>query len=220
MPLSTNGNRYIVVFSDYLSRWPEAFAVPDTTAATISRLLVDEIISRHSAPRTLLSDRGKNFLSEIVQETCRIFQIRKVNCSAYHPQTDGVVERFNSILYQILSMYVSSNQKDWDKFIPTALEAFRFSPSETTGESPFYLLYGRMPRFSIDCALIKPVSESNSVLEHKRRIVRNAELAQQITRDNTYKAQQRMKQYYDRNTAEPTFLKLNEKTYAQLVWPL
>ena len=98
MPLSNSGNRYIVVFSDYLGRWPEAFAVPNTKAATISNLLVDEIISRHSAPRTLLSDRGKNFLSDIVAETYRIYQIRKVNCSAYHPQTDRVVEQFNSTL--------------------------------------------------------------------------------------------------------------------------
>ena len=201
MPLSNSGNHYIVAFSDYLSRWPEAFTVPDSKAA-ISKLLVDKIISQHSAPRTLLSTRGKNFLSDIVAETCRIYQIRKVNCSAYHPQTDGVVERFNSTLCDSLSNYVDSNQKNWDDFLPTTLAAFRFSPSETTGESPFYMMYG----FPIDCALLPTVDVSTSVLEHREKIVRNIERVHQIAKQNTYKPQHRMKQYYDRNTADSTFV--------------
>ena len=105
-------NRYIVVFSDYLTRWCEAFPVPSVEAFVIARLLVDEIIARHGAPRVLLSDRGTNFLSRLVAEVCKIFQIQKVNTSSYHPQTDGLVERFNSTLGQSLSMYVAKNQKD------------------------------------------------------------------------------------------------------------
>jgi len=96
-------------------------------ATVIARLLIDEIISRHGAPRVLLSDRGTNFLSKVVAEVCKIFQIQKVNTSSYHPQTNGLVERFNSTLCQSLSMYVSKNQKDWDEFIPLILFADRTS---------------------------------------------------------------------------------------------
>ena len=103
-PLSSKGSRYIVVFSDYLTRWVEAFPVPSVQATVIARLLVDEIISRHGAPRVLLSDRGTNFLSKVAAEVCNIFQIQKINTSSYHPQTDGLVERFNSTLCQSLSM--------------------------------------------------------------------------------------------------------------------
>ena len=102
---SSKGSRYIVVLSDYLTRWVEAFPVPSVAATAIARLLVDEIISRHGAPRLLLSDRGTNFLSKVVAEVCKIFQIQKVNTSSYHPQTDGLVERFNSTLCQSLSVY-------------------------------------------------------------------------------------------------------------------
>ena len=62
-------------------------------ATVIARLLIDEIISRHRTPRVWLSDRGTNFLSTIVAEVCKIFQIQKVNTSSYHPQTDGLVDR-------------------------------------------------------------------------------------------------------------------------------
>ena len=83
---SNRQNRYIVVFSHYLTRWCEAFPVPSVEANVIARLLVDEIIARHGAPRVLLSDRGTNFLSKLVAEVCKIFQIQKVNTSSYHPQ--------------------------------------------------------------------------------------------------------------------------------------
>ena len=70
-PLSNKGNRYIVVLSDYLTRWCEAFPVPSVEATVIACLLVDEIISRHGAPRVLLSDRGTSFLSKIVTDVCK-----------------------------------------------------------------------------------------------------------------------------------------------------
>lgn len=155
-PPSHSGNRYIIVFSDYLTRWPEAFAVKSIDATVVSRLLIDEIFARHGAPHTLLSDRESNFLSSIVSQTCRLLDIHKLNTMAYHPQTDGLVERFNGTLAQSLSMYVSKDQKDWDRHISTVLFAYRVSPSDVTGESPFYLLYGRDPRLPMDVSLLAP----------------------------------------------------------------
>ena len=70
-PVSLDGNHYIIVFSDYYTRWPEAFALPSCEAPRIAQLIVDEILSRHSAPRTLLSDRGPNFLASTVKELCK-----------------------------------------------------------------------------------------------------------------------------------------------------
>ena len=207
LPPSNKGNRYIVVFSDYLTRWCEAFPVPSVEATLIARLLVDEIISRHGAPRVLLSDRGTNFLSKIVADVCKIFQIHKVNTSSYHPQTDGLVERFNSTLCQSLSMYVAKNQKDWDDFIPLILFARRTSVSEAIGDSPFYVLYGREPRLPIDVKYLRLDSDnmSSSVLEHRKRVVEKVEMAQNLARENLQRSQQKMKDYYDRNVREPVF---------------
>ena len=204
-PESHRGNRYIVVVSDYLTRWPEAFAVSSTEATVIARLLVDEIIARHGAPKELLSDRGQNFLSKIVAEVCKIFQIHKVNTSSFHPQTDGVVERFNSTLCQSLSMYVSKTQKDWDEYIPLILFAYRTSVSETTGDSPFYLLYGREPRLPLDTKLLQPSDLSTSISEHRRKIVEKIEIAQQLAKENIQRTQQSMKSYYDRKAKDVDF---------------
>ena len=97
-PFSRQGNRYAVVFMDYLTKWPEVFAVPDQMALTIARLLVEQVISRHGVPSQLLSDRGLAFLSNLVQEVCAVMRMKKINTTAYHPQTDGLVERFNHTL--------------------------------------------------------------------------------------------------------------------------
>lgn len=205
-PLSIAGNRYVVVFTEYLTRWPEAFAVPSIDAATIARLLVNHIVTTHGAPRTLLSDRGSNFLSALVRSVCDLLNTKKVNTTAYHPQTDGLVERFNHTLCQSVSMYVSRDQKDWDTHIPAILFGYRVSPHETTGDSPFYLLYGREPRLPIDASLLPPSNLTNSVNEHRARIVQTIEEAHAIARENIQRTQQTMKDRYDRASREPKFM--------------
>ena len=80
--------------------------------------------------------------------TCRL------HTNAYHPQADGLVERFNAMLCDGLSMYVSTHQKDWDKHPPLVLLAYRVSPNATTGESPFHLLYGRELRLPLTLLLL------------------------------------------------------------------
>ena len=196
-PVTTSNNRYIVVFSDYLTRYPEAFAVPSIDAATIADLLVNHIMPRHGAPRTLLSDRGSNFLSSLVCEVCFLMGTKKEFTSSYHSQCDGLVERFNGTLTQSLSHYVSSNQKDWDKYLNPVLFGYRVSPSEVTGESPFYMLYGREPRLPMDVSFLPPRELSALIAEHCARVVENIEIAHRIAKENIQRAQQRMKDYHD-----------------------
>ena len=103
-------------------------------------------------------------------------------------------------------MYVSANQKDRDKHIPMVLLAYRVSPNATTGESPFYLLYGREPRLPIDAALILPDSKlSPSIAKLRTEIVHNFEEAQSIIKSNTELAQQKMKAYYDLKTTPVSY---------------
>ena len=121
-PCSHWVNRYAVVFMDYmyLTKWPEVFAIPDQTAATIAKLLVEEIVSRHGVPAEILSNRGKAFLSGIMQELKGLLGFLKSNSTAYHPQTDGLVEKFtrNRKLFAMLAKKVEKGGCDWDKHLP------------------------------------------------------------------------------------------------------
>ena len=98
LPLTTLGNRYVIVFLDYLTKWVEAYPLPDQTSETIARVLVDRVICRHGVLREFLSDRGANLLSAVILDVCRLTGMAKINTTAYHPQTDGLVENFNRTL--------------------------------------------------------------------------------------------------------------------------
>ena len=77
----------------------------------IARLLVENTVCRHGVPEELLSNRGMNFLSDLILEMCSLLGIRKVNTSGYHPQTDGLVEKLNSTITNMMQkvlMLVSS----------------------------------------------------------------------------------------------------------------
>ncbi len=157
---SHEGNRYAIVFVDYLTKWPEVFATPDQSVLTIAKLLVENIISRHGVPAELLSDRGPAFLSKLLQEVCKLMGIKKVNTTAYHPQTDGLVERFNRTLTDMLAKTVEKGGKDWDRRLPYVLFAYRSSPQESTKESPFFLLYGRDPKLPTQSTMVPPPDRS------------------------------------------------------------
>ena len=151
---STQKNRYVVVFTDYCTRWVECFPVPNIEARTIADLLVKEIMSRHGAPRTLLSDRGSNSLSSLVKEICFLMNTHKIFTTSYRPQTDGLVERYNGTLAQCISMYVDANKKNWDEHLNAIQFAYRTAPSDVLGESPFFMMYGRDAALPCDPALL------------------------------------------------------------------
>ena len=152
-PTKTRKNKYILVFTDYLTRWVEAFAMPNQKAITVARKLVEEIICRHGAPVMLLSDQGSNFLSKLAHNVYIMAKIKKIQTTAYHPQTNGLTERFNKTLCEMLSMFVNIQQDDWDRYLPFVLFAYRTAYHSSAHEQPFYLLYGREPRLPIDAAL-------------------------------------------------------------------
>ena len=169
-------------------------------------------MGRHGAPRRLLSDRGANFLSSLVREVCFLMNTHKVFTTSYHPQCDGLVERFNGTMAQCISHYVDSKQKNWDMYLNVILFAFRTSPNEVRGESPFFMLYGRDPIYPLDCSLLPPREVSASVAEHRARVVEHIEIARRISAQNIQRAQQRMKDLHDRFAA-PTQFQLGDRVW-------
>ena len=105
-----------------------------------------EVFSRVGVPKEILSDQGTNFMSSLMSELCRLLSIRKLSTTPYHPQANGLVERFNGTLKRMLQIFAQDEPGKWDKLIPYLLFAYRELPQETTGFSPFEMLYGRHVR--------------------------------------------------------------------------
>lgn len=213
---STRGNQYVVVFLDYLTKWPEAFATQDQSALTIAKLFVEEVVSRHGVPAQLLSDRGKAFLSTLMQEVCQVLGVKKINTTAYHPQTDGLVERFNRTLTSMLAKRVQRNGEDWDQHLPYVLFAYRASLQESTRESPFYLLYGRDARLpsALDIQAATHREETN-LDSYKGELVEGLSQAWADARKNVEKAQKAQKTAYDTKAKEPNF-RIGERVFVYM----
>ena len=189
---TSSGNRYVIVFTDYLTKWVEAFAIRDMKSDTVAKILVNETICRHGAPKQLLSDQGANFLSNVMKNVCEYFKIHKINTAPYHPQCDGLVERFNKTLCQMLSAYSNSNQNNWDIYLPLVLLAYRTSEQASTKESPFHLLYGRDAKLPSDLDKYSDYHPSSFIeslnygwREAKRQIIRQADVNKRAY-DNKY----------------------------------
>jgi hypothetical protein len=137
------GNKYLLTFIDHFSRYVEAFSVPDQTAETCARIYATQIVTRHGTGSTLITDQGPGFMSSLFQGTCKILGVRRLRISSYHPQSNGVIERFHKSLHEGLSHYVHSTNTNWDTLVPFYLMSSRATPHSSTGFSPFYLLHGR-----------------------------------------------------------------------------
>ena len=207
------GNQYGVVFIDYLTKWVEAFPTKDQTALTIARLLVEHVVSRHGVPRELLSDRGAAFLSLLLRDVSKLMGLRKVNTTAYHPQGDGLVERFNRTLTDMLAKTVEKSGRNWDECLPYVLFAYRTSMQESTQESPFHLLYGRDPYLPSEQALSAPaLREQFDIGSYQEELVMHLQAAWALARSNVKKAQQRQKRNYGRGSSTVS-LKVGERVY-------
>lgn len=210
---STEGYKYILVIIDAYSKWPEAFPLVSSEATEVAWVLYREIFCRYGAPDTLLSDRGKNFLSKLVTELCAIFQITKLKTSAYHPQTNAQCERFNSSLITSLRAMCEENTKDWAKRLPAVLSAYRVTPStESTQFTPYFLLFKKECRLPLDVALVPPADLPASAEACMQDILTNFQTTQDLVRENLSKAQIKYKTQYDK-TAKPHKFLVGQKVW-------
>ena len=112
LPTTERGNKYIVVATDYLTKWPEARALTNAKAASVVPFFYEDIICRHGCPKVLLTDRGTHFVNEMLDSLCDQLGVKHKLSSAYHPQTNGLVERFNRTLCETLAKFSNENKDD------------------------------------------------------------------------------------------------------------
>jgi hypothetical protein len=205
LPQSIKGNKYILVVADYFTRWTEAYAMPDQEAITVTKFFLEEFICRFGVPRQVHTDQGRQFESKVFQGLCTRLGIDKTRTSAYHPQSDGLVERFNRTLEDVLSKYVSPTQRDWDEHLPLALMAYRSSIHESLGESPAKMMLGRDTALPVDLIFGPPPSDSpdENVPQYLEDLITKMHTVHEMARDNMLAASASQKRHYD-HRANPT----------------
>ncbi|KAG1079407.1 hypothetical protein G6F42_023783 [Rhizopus arrhizus] len=166
---SQSGHRYIVVAIDYLTKYVEVRAITAQTSSEIALFLYEEVITRHGCIHTLITDNGKPMVSQLVNTVCRQFGIHHKTISPYHSQSQGLVERFNRTLDSCLKKRTESEKKNWDQYLPATAFAYRSIKQATTGQSPFFLLYGYEPQTYFDNSL-RPIDIKEPSFELQLKI--------------------------------------------------
>ena len=208
LPESNSGKRYLLVFIDYFTKWPEVVAVKDTKAVTTAEAFVKAIVCRHGIPEVLLSDQGPGFIAELNKELARILGVDRRFSTPHHPQTNGLVENFNRTLIQLLRNYVETNHRDWDEWLDFALFAYRTSSHRSTGVTPFSLQYGFEARTPASILLEQPPNKSFKFGSNERIMSRMRE-SFRLAHEALEKEQSRQKRQYDQK-AKPTELRVGD----------
>lgn len=175
MPLSSKGNRYALVIMDYFSKFVRIYPMTDQKVESVVEGLLDWVYDL-GVPERIHSDRGGQFESHVFQAMCKELGINKTRTTPYRPQSDGMVERFNRTLKDMVAKYVDGEGLNWDRNVKAYSMAFNSSVHSVTGYSPFFLVHGFEPCLPLDVAYgpVPEVVPIQSYLADRLRATRDA----------------------------------------------
>uniref|UniRef100_A0A1X7T9K1 Integrase catalytic domain-containing protein n=1 Tax=Amphimedon queenslandica TaxID=400682 RepID=A0A1X7T9K1_AMPQE len=216
MPTSKMGNKYIITCVDYFSKWPEAAASKDKSAVSVANFIF-ETICRFGCAKVVITDQGREFVNSINEELMSLTGTNHRITSAYHPQSNGLVERFNQTLQNSLRKCSLKSSDDWDSLLPSVLFAIRTSVQKSTKYTPFQLMFNRQPVLPIELELkgqLSNADETNFSIDIDDVVSRMTELRQRIFQSasqNIDDAQVKYKEYYNKKRDNPEKIAINSK---------
>ena len=208
-PPSDEGHRFVLTVVDYATRYPEAVARKRIDTESVAEALI-EIYSRVGIPREVLSDQGKHFTSDLMKEVSRLLSVRQLTTTPYHPSCNGLVERFNGTLKSMLRKCCEEQPRQWNRLIPALLFAYRDSVQDSTGCTPFQLLYGHQVRgpltilrelWTRDFEDEEVKTTYQYVVDLRQRLEETCKIAQ----EELSKSSKNYKTYYDMKTKDRQF---------------
>ena len=213
LPETQRKNKYIIVMTDYFTKWPEAEAVQNIQASTIADFIYRTIYCRHGAPEKIVTDQGSSFVNYLVTALLEVIGTRHTLTTSYHPQTNGLTEKFNGTLCNTIAKLMLTKGDTWDHWIDTALLKYRTTPHSTTKHRPDMMLYGRPMQtpFTIERRLKKneePIEITYD--QHEELITNTLNKVHTEARQNIDNAQERQKKQYDKRV-KPLTYKVGQK---------
>ena len=140
----------ILVVTDHFTRFAQAFVTANQQAKGVAQTLWDKYFMVYGIPERIISDQGRNFESELIQELCLVSGVKKLRTTPYHPQTNGQCERFNKTLIDMIGTLDPKLKRFWQQQIPTLTYSYNALRCSSTGFSPYFLMFGREPTLPID----------------------------------------------------------------------
>lgn len=200
---SKGGFENVLVITDHYTHYAVAIPTRNQTARTTADVLFKHFIVHYGFPSRLHSDQGRNFESSIIKHLCQLAGMRKSRTTPYHPMGNGATERFNQTLLNMLGTLDEQQKRDWKSFVAPIVHAYNCARHDTTGFSPYELMFGRKPKLAVDVylGLIDPVGEQ-SYCDYIEKLKERLEFAYKLASTFSVKQKRRYKRYYDRKARE------------------
>ena len=200
--LSENGNKYILTCQDNLTKYLIAIPIENQEASTVADAFVSKICLVHGIPQIILTDQGANFMSQVFKHVCKLFKIRKITTSAYHPETNGSLERSHKVLVEYLRCFCTEKQTQWENWIPFSTFVYNTTPHTVTKFTPFELMYGRLANLpgELQKGPISPLYNYDDFVANTKHKLK---VSHEIARQNLIKAKVEQKGKYDNKRAHP-----------------
>ena len=143
LPLTEQGNQYILTIRDHTTRYTVLFALPHKNTESIIKAL-RSVISNYGSFKVLLTDNAQEYISENLKSFCKFYNIQKVEVVPYHPQSAGLAERINREINKLIRIYITDNKiSDWDVLLNVLQLTINTTYNASLRETPFYCLFGR-----------------------------------------------------------------------------
>lgn len=194
LPITENGNRYLLTIQDNFSKFSDAIPLESTDAIQVALAFATNFISKHGCPNEIHTDQGRNFMSNLFAALCKIFKIKQLKSTAYHPESLGSLERAHHVFIEYLKHYCQKN--DWDSYIPYCIFFYKTAVNSSTNFTPFRLVYGREAVIPSEFANEKVPETFNKYLDN---LFSRLTYTQSQARQNLENAKNRCKYYYDRH---------------------
>lgn len=204
---SPSDNQNVLTIQCLLTKFLILIPLKNQTAVTIVDALITNFISISSCPKIILTDLGTNFTSAVFRQIAKRFKIEKVFTSAYKASSNGSIERAHSNIHEFLRQY-SSEYDDWDDYIEMAALNHNTNYHESTGFTPFELVFGRQAREPS----VKPLESDITYGEYFAKLIRRLYLLREKAPDNLVCSKERNKKYFDKK-AHPSEINIGDKVF-------
>lgn len=204
LALTENGNRYLLTIQCNLTKFLIAIPLPNMLASTVAHAFATQFICIFGVARSLTTDQGRSFVSELFREVAKIFKIKCFQSTSYHPMSNASLERSHLSIVQFLAIYTESDST-WDRWVNLATYTFNTSINSGTQMRPFDLMYGRTS-LPVSSFPLHPSERLLTYDDYLIQLVTRLHDAQEHARNNLIQAKEINKKYYDRKTCEKTIL--------------
>ena len=207
LPVTAKGHRHLLVVIDHFSRFVECIPLKTQEATEVADAFVREFVSRYGVPKTIHSDLGGCFTSEVMKLTCKLLGMNQSHTTAFHPMGNSICERVNRSVLSMLSKFLKEHEhSEWDAHLPLLLLGLRSQVHRSLGVSPYCVLFGREPRLPADaeCAGLGQ-GRTRSISEYMERLQSHLRVLHKVVLENSNRSHRKNKFIYDRKVNEHSY---------------